>query len=176
MRAATALPEPPLEGQKLALRRSGFPRALASGLRALQPANTNRENPCAYDEGASESCKWTSKDPIFFAGDPINLYGYVSQDPVNDTDPSGEDPNAVAALCATRGAPCAAYQGHPSRGEVGGLVGCRRTYTGGLPGGFIKYTCSYSYPDGDQCTFFNGSFIGICNSFFPKGPTCPMNP
>jgi hypothetical protein len=31
--------EDPLEGQKLALRRSGFPRTLASGLRAVQPAN-----------------------------------------------------------------------------------------------------------------------------------------
>ena len=120
--------------------------------------------------------RWTSKDPIFFAGDPINLYGYVSQDRVNDTDPSGEDPNAVAALCATRGAPCAAYQGHPSRGEVGGLVGCRRTYTGGLPGGFIKYTCSYSYPDGDQCTFFNGSFIGILQLLLSEGPDVPDEP
>jgi hypothetical protein len=94
MRAATALPEDPLEGQKLALRRSGFPRTLASGLRALQPANTNRENPCAYDERASESCKWTSKDPIRFDGG-MNLYGYVVNDPVNRIDPRGRD------LCGT---------------------------------------------------------------------------
>jgi hypothetical protein len=89
MRAATALPEAPLEGQKLALRRSGVPRALASSLRALQPANTNGENACVYDGSASESCKWTRKDPIRFKGGSFNLYGYGLSDPVNNVDPSG---------------------------------------------------------------------------------------
>jgi RHS repeat-associated protein len=33
--------------------------------------------------------RWTSKDPIRFAGDGVNLYGYVLDDPVNAFDPSG---------------------------------------------------------------------------------------
>ena len=99
MRAATALPEAPLEGQKLALRPSSFPRALASGLRASQPANTNRENPCAYDERASESCTWTTKDPIRFRGHQLNLYAYAGCDPVNRRDRRGTDsPECYACI------------------------------------------------------------------------------
>jgi len=33
--------------------------------------------------------RWTSKDPIGFAGADVNLYGYVLQDPVNLLDPLG---------------------------------------------------------------------------------------
>ena len=33
--------------------------------------------------------RWTSKDPIGFAGGDVNLYGYVMNDPVNLIDPDG---------------------------------------------------------------------------------------
>src|SRR5262249_44168338 len=33
--------------------------------------------------------RWTSKDPILFAGGDTNLYGYVLNDPVNFVDPAG---------------------------------------------------------------------------------------
>jgi uncharacterized protein RhaS with RHS repeats len=33
--------------------------------------------------------KWTAKDPILFAGGDSNLFGYVSNDPVNWVDPWG---------------------------------------------------------------------------------------
>jgi len=33
--------------------------------------------------------RWTSKDPILFAGGDSNLYGYTLQDPVNLIDPNG---------------------------------------------------------------------------------------
>ncbi|MDH5756588.1 MAG: RHS repeat-associated core domain-containing protein, partial [Nitrospinota bacterium] len=33
--------------------------------------------------------RWTSKDPIRFAGGDVNLYGYVMNDPVNWVDISG---------------------------------------------------------------------------------------
>ena len=34
--------------------------------------------------------RWTARDPIGFAGGDTNLYGYVSNDPVNFVDPTGE--------------------------------------------------------------------------------------
>ncbi|MFM6926921.1 MAG: RHS repeat domain-containing protein [Bdellovibrio sp.] len=37
----------------------------------------------------AETGRWTSKDPILFGGGDTNLFGYVAQDPENDTDPSG---------------------------------------------------------------------------------------
>jgi RHS repeat-associated protein len=44
----------------------------------------------------AETGRWTGKDPLGFeAGDP-NLYAYVGSDPVNFTDPSGEEPTALA--------------------------------------------------------------------------------
>ena len=39
-----------------------------------------------YDPGTG---RWTSKDPVLFAGDDTNLYGYVRNDPANQVDPSG---------------------------------------------------------------------------------------
>ncbi len=37
----------------------------------------------------AETGRWTSKDPIRFAGGDTNLYGYVLVDPVNGIDPEG---------------------------------------------------------------------------------------
>jgi RHS repeat-associated protein len=34
--------------------------------------------------------RWTGRDPILFNGGDTNLYGYVSDDPINVIDPSGE--------------------------------------------------------------------------------------
>jgi hypothetical protein len=39
-----------------------------------------------YDPGVG---RWTAKDPILFSGGDTNLYGYVLQDPINFSDPSG---------------------------------------------------------------------------------------
>lgn len=36
-----------------------------------------------------ETGRWTSKDPILFAGGDTNLYGYVLNDPINFIDPTG---------------------------------------------------------------------------------------
>src|SRR5690606_36494049 len=36
-----------------------------------------------------ETGRWTSKDPILFAGGDTNLYGYVMNDPINFVDPTG---------------------------------------------------------------------------------------
>lgn len=37
----------------------------------------------------AETGRWTTKDPILFAGGDTNLYGYVLNDPVNFVDPTG---------------------------------------------------------------------------------------
>ncbi|MFV0678751.1 RHS repeat-associated core domain-containing protein, partial [Ottowia sp.] len=39
----------------------------------------------------AEAGRWTVNDPILFNGGDSNLYGYVTQDPVNGIDPDGED-------------------------------------------------------------------------------------
>src|SRR5690606_7717943 len=48
-----------------------------------------------------ETGRWTSKDPIRFAGGDPNLYGYVLQDPVNWIDPRGLDRASAMADCAS---------------------------------------------------------------------------
>ncbi len=45
-----------------------------------------------------ETGRWTSKDPIGFAGGDANLYGYVLNDPVNLIDPNGNVPPLLLAL------------------------------------------------------------------------------
>jgi RHS repeat-associated protein len=42
-----------------------------------------------YRDYDAETGKWTTKDPIGFAGGDTNLYGYVLGDPVNFVDPEG---------------------------------------------------------------------------------------
>ena len=44
--------------------------------------------------------RWVAKDPIFFAGGDVDLYGYVLNDPVNFVDPSGLFPGATALVTA----------------------------------------------------------------------------
>ena len=59
-----------------------------------------RVKPNLYDP---ETWRWTSKDPILFAGGDTNLYGYVLADPINFTDSTGldKDENSDAAQIGT---------------------------------------------------------------------------
>jgi RHS repeat-associated protein len=44
-----------------------------------------------------ETGRWTSKDPIRFAGGDANIYAYVGNDPVNAIDPTGR--LALSRVC-----------------------------------------------------------------------------
>jgi len=93
---ALARLDDPLAGSKHALRRSGFPCILASGLTSLQPSNDVGEKSSSYDEHAPGSLFWTQKDPIRFNGHSWNIYEYAGDDPINRTDWTGKDPASVA--------------------------------------------------------------------------------
>ncbi|MEW4368192.1 RHS repeat-associated core domain-containing protein [Aliikangiella sp. GXAS 306] len=62
-----------------------------------------------YDPQAG---RWTSKDPIGFAGGDSNIYGYVFSDPVN-----GIDPNGLTTMTAGAGI------GFAVGGPVGAAIG-----------------------------------------------------
>lgn len=67
---------------------SGFqPFGFAGGLYD-QHTKLTRFGARDYD---AEVGRWTSKDPIFFAGGDTNLYGYTANDPINWIDPYGEE-------------------------------------------------------------------------------------
>ncbi|MBI3072285.1 MAG: RHS repeat-associated core domain-containing protein, partial [Deltaproteobacteria bacterium] len=64
----------------------GFqPFAFAGGLYDTHTSLT-RFGARDYD---AETGRWTTKDPIGFAGADMNLYGYVVNDPINWIDPEG---------------------------------------------------------------------------------------
>jgi len=69
-----------------------------------------------FREYDSFTGKWTTKDPIGFAGGDSNLYGYVLNDPVNLVDPSGEYglagafAGAVVGIFSTFIDPCGGFR------------------------------------------------------------------
>jgi hypothetical protein len=72
----------------------------ASG-RLSDPSSVNQDGirvgePCDY-ESVSGLPEWLSRDPIAESGG-INLYGYVGNNPVSETDPLGLSPADVARL------------------------------------------------------------------------------
>ncbi len=56
--------------------------------------------------------RWTTRDPLGFAGGDTNLYGYVLQDPVNFVDPSGLLPLSLRIIFKALVALNGLYTGH----------------------------------------------------------------
>lgn len=66
-----------------------------------------------------ETGRFITKDPIGFAGGDVNLYGYVSNNPVNFVDPWGLNPSATTWA----GVGIGTMLGGPGGGVIGGVIG-----------------------------------------------------
>ncbi|MBI5513809.1 MAG: RHS repeat-associated core domain-containing protein, partial [Deltaproteobacteria bacterium] len=69
-----------------------------------------------YDPQAG---RWTARDPMLFGGDRTNLYRYVGNDPINNTDPSGKVTAAEWAFVAIMGVMGAIIGGFATAGAGG---------------------------------------------------------
>jgi RHS repeat-associated protein len=102
-----------------------------------------------------ETGRWTSKDPIRFAGGDTNLYGYVLNDPINLTDPSG------------------LLSGDQWSGIFGGAVG--GGFLGGLTGFGVVPGALLGATFGGVLGPKVGSFVGPANAL-PPGPPRSESP
>ena len=131
----------------------------------------------SYREYDPFTGKWTAKDPIGFDGGDANLYGYVSSDPVNFVDPTGEFgvPGAVAGafvgVVSTMIDPCTGqvkFQGYKNLvintlgGAAFGAIGASFSHltTAGLIGGLGS-------------SFLSGTTNFALASSCKKEPKCP---
>ncbi|WP_413291920.1 RHS repeat domain-containing protein [Bdellovibrio sp. HCB185ZH] len=80
--------------------------------------------------------RWTSKDPLRFDGGDVNLYGYVLNDPINITDPTGKV-LPVPVLWAGGAAIAGGVAGYIGTRAGGGTVGeaASAAVTGAIAGG-----------------------------------------
>ncbi len=104
--------------------------------------------------------RWTSKDPILFAGGDSNLYGYVLNDPVNEIDPEG--------LRVSSGFPNVSYnapspQTNPTNPSTVNQVSCitkcinqSLTITGGTEPGHTPVNRGGKHECGDAVDFGAG--------------------
>ncbi len=90
-----------------------------------------------YDATAG---RWTAPDPLRFAGDTINLYGYVSNDPINLVDPLGLAcppsfwDQVLRNIHATNGVIFGTPLGGASRFAITALTGAGGTVAGAVGG------------------------------------------
>ncbi len=85
-----------------------------------------------YDPGVG---RFIERDPISFAGGDVNLYGYVQNNPINLTDPSGLKPGDIfdsVELAVTDAISYATQLSNANRAEYGGWItktkDCKFTY------------------------------------------------
>jgi RHS repeat-associated protein len=84
--------------------------------------------------------RWTAKDPIFFQGGDIDLYGYCLNDPVNWVDPSGEFGIAGVVIGGLSGAYVGFLSGVQSGSILKGLAaGALGGFAGGVVGSFFPH-------------------------------------
>ncbi len=82
--------------------------------------------------------RWTAKDPIFFAGGDVDLYGYCLNDPVNLVDPNALfSEKLISHASSTWGGIIAGGPGALVGGVIGGVTGGA---LGGVPGAIIGGT------------------------------------
>jgi RHS repeat-associated protein len=129
--------------------------------------------------------RWTAKDPLGFKGGDSNVYGYVSNDPVNAFDPAGKDWQLAGALTAVgvssilAGTAISYHPAHIKRnrlnhcpvnepneliGDCTGRIWTRDWYGSG----------KYRAQDGSECTYSGGTLTDA--GTFNYGPGDPIWP
>jgi RHS repeat-associated protein len=116
---------------------------------------------------------WSAKDPIFFQGGDIDLYGYVQNDPVNMVDPDGLV--AAQVIGGIIGAAYGMYAAHNAGTSivqgalVGGLTGVLSTLpipglnpllSGALIGSFFGGLGTFINEAADPCTSIDWTAVG----------------
>ncbi len=126
-----------------------------------------------YRDYDPDTGRWTSKDPIGFAGGDTDLFGYVRNDPVNLIDPTGEFGISGAvlgiALGASSGLASGIASGDPSAGFWSGAAGA---VAGGIAGGAVGFFAPNASPvvGGMIGGLVAGATGGAVNLRLSKGP------
>lgn len=102
--------------------------------------------------------RWTSKDPLIFAGGETSLYGYAGNDPVNFLDPTGLYCWSAQTIHILSWAVGGAVGGAVYGATSGGLAGAAAGALGGLVGGGLYGYVSSAVPGATGQ--FTGSPLG----------------
>jgi RHS repeat-associated protein len=132
--------------------------------------------------------RWTAKDPIGFLGGDPNLYGYLLNDPINFSDPTGTSAFGTAiGTLATVGVSTAlagiAISHHPAHVNRNRLNHCPTQEPfdgqGDCTGRIWIYDSvfkKYRGSDGSECSYSGGAFAGGGTfNFEPGNPWYPWS-
>lgn len=134
---------------------------------APSPVSTTMQRQCACgghtgSGGKCEECRQKREAALESRVMSQAERRFQKQDDGGDGQDGGPQPTGVVDLCAARNIPCPAVRGHPFKGMVGWLTSCYKPYTPGP----IKFTCTYRFPDGDECVWYN-NLLAVCTSWIP---------
>ncbi|MGE0761865.1 MAG: RHS repeat-associated core domain-containing protein [Bdellovibrionales bacterium] len=129
----------------------------------------------------AETGRWLSKDPILFAGQQTNLYGYTFNDPVNFIDSDGRNPaiiggaiigGLIGGIGGYINAPAGCKGAGLASGLIGGAIGGA---VAGLTGGASTIGGTIGGIGFDVGAAVLGQYGAIsCDP--PKPPTPPTPP